>query len=73
MGIEYIGVEPIGETGRELLSIAKLRKDNGKAYYLLTITDTKTTGITAQTRLTPEHLKMFKKLINDANLEGMKI
>ena len=71
--IEYIGVEPIGETGRNLLSIAKLRKDSGKAYYLLTITDTKTTGIIAQTRLNTEHLKMFKKLINDANLEGLKI
>ena len=71
--IEYIGVEPIGETGKELLSIAKLRKDNGKAYYLLSITDTRTTSIIAQTRLNSDHLKMFKKLINDANLEGMKI
>ena len=73
MAIEYIGVEPIGETGRELLSIAKLRKDSGKAYYLLTVTDTRTTSIIAQTRLNKDHLKMFKKLINDANLEGMKI
>lgn len=73
MAIEYIGVEPIGETGKELLSIAKLRKDNGKAYYLLSITDTRTTSIISQTRLNSDHLKMFKKLINDANLEGMKI
>ncbi len=71
--IEYIGVEPIGETGKELLSIAKLRNDSGKAYYLLTVTDTRTTSIIAQTRLNKDHLKMFKKLINDANLEGMKI
>lgn len=71
--IEYIGVEPLGETGRKLLSIAKLENDNGKKFYLLSITDTKTTQILEQTRLTKEHLKMFKKLINDANLEGMQI
>lgn len=71
--IDYIGVEPIGETGRKLLSIAKLEKDNGKKFYVLSITDTKTTQIVEQTRLTREHLKMFKKLINDANLEGFKI
>lgn len=71
--IEYIGSEPIGETGRELMSIAKLRNDKNKAYYLLTIVDTKTTQIIAQTRLNSDHLKVFKKLVNDANLEGMKI
>lgn len=71
--IEYIGIEPIGETGSRLLSIAKLYKDNGTPYYLMSVTDTKTTQIHLSTRLTSEHLKMFKKLINDANLEGMKI
>ena len=71
--IEYIGVEPIGETGSRLLSIAKLYKDDGTPYYLMSVTDTKTTGIQLSCRLTKDHLKMFKKLVNDCNLEGMQI
>ena len=71
--IDYIGIEPLGENGSRLLSIAKLYHDNGKPYYLLSVTDTKTTQIHMTFRLTKDHLKMFKKLVNDASLEGMKI
>lgn len=71
--VGYIGAEHLGESGRNVMSIAKFVKDNGSAYYLLTVTDIKTNGIIAQGRLTTEHLKLFKKLVNDANLEGLKI
>lgn len=71
--IGYVGAEHLGEDGRKVMSIAKFVKEDKSVYYLFTITDIKTNGIIAQGRLTTEHLKLFKKLVNDANLEGLKI
>lgn len=71
--VGYVGAEHLGESGRNVMSVAKFVKEDKKVYYLFTITDIKTNGIIAQGRLNTEHLKLFKKLVNDANLEGLKI
>ena len=70
--IEYLGVEHIGSDGKEEIAIAKIT-DEDKFKYLLIVVNKRTTQIMQSITLTKDMLKMFKKLVNDANLEGMKI
>lgn len=70
--MEYLGTEPMGSDGKHFLSLVKV-SEGDKIRYMLLINNPKTTEILVYSGLNKEHLKLFKKLINDANLEGLKI